>query len=31
MKHLTYKEQVTELLEEASALNTDAAVFELKK
>jgi hypothetical protein len=27
----TYKEQATELFEEVSALNTDAAIFDLKK
>jgi hypothetical protein len=26
-----YKEQVTDLFEEASALNTDSAIFDLKK
>jgi hypothetical protein len=29
-KHCTYKEQATEFFKEASALNTDAAVFNLK-
>jgi hypothetical protein len=27
----TYKEQATDFFEEASALNTDAAIFDLKK
>jgi hypothetical protein len=31
MKHTTYKEQATEFFEEASALSTDAAIFNLKK
>jgi hypothetical protein len=31
MKLTTYKEQATEFFEEASALNTDAANFDLKK
>jgi hypothetical protein len=30
-KRATYKEQVTEFFEEASALDTEAAVFDLKK
>jgi hypothetical protein len=30
VKHPTYKEQTTEFFEEASALNTDAAVFNFK-
>jgi hypothetical protein len=31
MKRATYEEQATEFFEEANALNTDAAIFELKK
>jgi hypothetical protein len=30
-KHTTYKEQATEFFEQAGALNTDAAIFSLKK
>lgn len=30
-KCATYKEQATEFFEEASALNTDTAIFDLKK
>jgi hypothetical protein len=30
-KHTTFKEQATESFKEASALNTDAAIFNLKK
>jgi hypothetical protein len=30
-KHATYNKQATEFFEEASALNTDAAIFNLKK
>jgi hypothetical protein len=30
-KRATYEEQATEFFEEASALNTDAAVFDLRK
>jgi hypothetical protein len=31
MKSALYKELATELFEEASALNTNAAIFDLKK
>jgi hypothetical protein len=31
MKHATCKEQATEFFEEASALNTDAPIFDLQK
>jgi hypothetical protein len=31
MKCATYREQDTEFFEEASALNTDTAIFDLKK
>jgi hypothetical protein len=30
-KRATYKEQATKFLEEVSALNTDAAIFDIKK
>jgi hypothetical protein len=30
MKHARYKEQTTEFFEEATALNTDAAILNLK-
>jgi hypothetical protein len=30
-KYATYKEQATEFFEEASANNTDAAIFDLRK
>jgi hypothetical protein len=31
MKRATYKEQATEFFEEASALNTDAAILDIMK
>jgi hypothetical protein len=30
-KHATYKKQATEFFVEASAISTDAAIFDLKK